>query len=763
MAQPAPLPAPGEQARIRAVLTRLIFSSDGGGPRPFSVWAVEAGGREVRAAAGIPAEAWGEPGDEVEIAGEWREHPRHGLEIFASEVRRVLPRDAVGVARWLARRPGVGPATAEKVVAALGPSCLEEIARDPSALEGLHLARPQKEAVAAAAALWRAEGKRAEARAWLHRAGLGPARAEAALARWGPDAPEVLSWDPWQLVELDGVGFATADGIAMRLGADPASPGRLAAALLHCLGQAAWDEGHVWVPRDELLARALDLLRRIAESTGYGRGRGRECRDGLPAALAALAGAGKVVVADRGGEARAYLPGLAEAEAAVRSWLARRAAAPGLFGAAEAAVALSDPSVRGALDAAQLRAAALALASPASVLTGGPGTGKTTVTRAVAAALARLGVPRRRILLCAPTGRAARRLSEATGLEAKTVHRLLEYRPGRGFGRNRRSPLDGDFVILDEASMADVPLLAALLEAVPEGAAVLFVGDADQLPPVGPGAPFHEVVRRGLLPAARLARVYRQGEGSAIALNARRINAGEPPAPFPGDAAYRQAVYPRPPRGLPDAERSAARLALAGRMAADAVEAARGFLEEGYSPDDVQVLAPVRRGPAGAAALNALLGPVLNPRSAGGLAFRQGSLELRPGDRVMHLRNDYRKGVFNGEIGKVAEILAGRGGEPSGFLVEYDDGDAKRLVEYGRDDCFDVAPAWAATVHKAQGCEFPAVVFVATWDGYLLLKRNMLYTAVTRARERLAVLAEEGTLGFAAATADDALRRQDLG
>jgi len=754
----------GAAVSLQATLLRPLFSSpgDGNDRRAFSVWAlVSDDGGELRAVADLEAAAWGCEGDEVILVGEWVEHPRHGRQFRVDSVRPALPRGARGLARWLARQEGIGPATAQKVVTALGPEALERVLEDPARLESLELARPQREGVLAAARAFRENREREAVLVFCHQHGLGPAQADAVWRKFGKRAQEVLRSDPWALAELERFGFLTADSVARALGVDPASPARLRAALRHGLSQATWEEGHAYLPEGDLLERAFMLLRETALKTGYGRGRGAECREGLGPALDALRAAGKVVVAaGPPGELRVYLPRLRWAEATVAEWLAKRWGAPGLVGPEEAR-ALAE-RFRGRLDDAQAAAVAQALSSAASVLTGGPGTGKTTCTQAVVAALAE-GLDLVEVALAAPTGRAARRLAEAAGLGAKTIHRLLEYNPSLETFRVER--LESRFLIVDECSMVDLPLMAELVTRVPDSCSVLLVGDADQLPPVGPGCPFHEVARKRLLPVARLERVYRQGEGSAIAVNAGEINAGRPPRPIPGDPGYSQRLYPRPPQGLPEQRREALARETRERMASDVVGAVSALLREGRAPGDIQVLVPIKRGPIGARELNERLRGVLNPRGRERGVFRlPGGRELWVGDRVMQLVNDYSKLVFNGEIGEVAEILPPRPGErePAGFVVRFETGEGPADVRYGRDEAGEVALAYAATVHKSQGCEFPAVVLAVGWDSYMLLRRNLIYTAITRARERLIVLAEEGALERAAAMEDDLVRHQDL-
>ncbi len=406
---------------------------------------------------------------------------------------------------------------------------------------------------------------------------------------------------------------------------------------------------------------------------------------------------------------------------------------------------LNEPQV--ALDDEQLHAVEMVLREPVSVITGPPGTGKTTILREVIARAEATGAyPATEVLLTAPTGRAARQMAEATGAQACTIHRLLEYHPQEGFRRNGDVPLDGKLLCVDESSMVDSPLMAALLEAVPEEMRLVLVGDADQLPPVGPGAPFQDLIRSGAVPVTRLAHIYRQGAGSIIPRNAARINAGELPVPEEGNPAYTHAVYPRGERE---------------RMAQDVLAAVRRLLTAGYVPDDVQVLVPLRKGPLGAAALNQALRDVLNPGGKGEFQFQAGGSTFRMGDRVMQVRNDYEKGIFNGEIGKVVRFgeteikdpVTGRRRAAPAMFVAYDEGTGKREVAYSAGEAAgDLQLAYASTVHKGQGGQFPAVVMALGWDAYLLLRRNLVYTGLTRARETVVMITEAGALGAAIMT-----------
>ncbi|MDI3297573.1 MAG: AAA family ATPase [Bacillota bacterium] len=747
---------------------------------------------------------WGRPGDVVRLVGRWVDDPRWGRQLEVEAILPVQPADLAGLVRWLESQDGIGPVTATSVVKALaaaGPADASDgdvLARFKAWVASggpgaLGLPAPRVEALRSAAERASADEDRARVLVWCRRAGLGPATAEAVWRRFGREALDILPRDPWALARVDGVGFLTADAAAEALGVDPASPGRMRAALLHTLAEAADEDGHVWLPmdgQDGLVRRAFEAMRRVAEKRGYGKGRGREILDGLPAALDALERRGEVIVVDADGRRLVYLPELYHAEESVRTWLWSAPTRPGLLDEDDARGLLNDPSVRGPLDDAQAAAALAALTSGVSVITGPPGVGKTTVIKAILRAAEAAGAAPEAVLLAAPTGRAAKRMSDVTGHPAQTIHRLLEFHPSLGFRRTRDNPLAGRLLVVDEASMVDVRLFAALVEAVPPRMAVVMVGDRDQLPPVGPGAPFH-VLARGGVPGVRVAvldRIYRQDAGSAIPRNAVRIRRGEMPE-RDGGPAWRVRIYARPDAAWPSKEAwLEAGRALRRRMADDAVEAVMALVAQGISPDDVQVLAPIRRGEAGVDELNKRLRDVLNPLRPGMGVWRSrsGATEFREGDRVIHIVNNYQKMVMNGEVGRVVaagEIAVDGEGNPvsmddmsplalalagaeriRGVVVEFPDyaGGGARRVAYAADEVGQLRLAYASTVHKFQGSEVPAVVFVIGMDAFTLLKRPLAYTAVTRARDSVLVLAEEGALERAVAADEDLRRNQRL-
>lgn len=560
--------------------------------------------------------------------------------------------------------------------------------------------------------------------------GVPPALAARLWRRWGDDAAALLRGDPYAaLCGLAGVGFAVADQVARRLGCGEEDRRRLRGALRFALRLAA-EDGHVCLPPDRALRWAARLLAVPGTDAPA---------DALPAALDDLLDEGALV--EDGGVV--YLPELLDAEASLAEDLerVRLLGRPPLAGDPDAARRVAAcAEARGlALVADQVDALVAALTQPLVAITGGPGTGKTTLLRVLAATVEDLS-PRPRLLMAAPTGRAARRLAEATGCEAHTIHRLLEFQPGEdgaagAFRRHREAPLEADLVVVDEASMLDVPLAAALLAALPDGATLVLVGDVDQLPPVGPGDVLRDVIASGRAAVVRLERVFRQAQGSEVAAEAARIRAGrlpelseqDPAAALAGGCAF-----------LPAREEGAA-----GAV----VDAVRRLLVAGLDPDALHVMAPVRGGQAGVHALNERLQAALLPDAPGMPELRHGGARFRPGDRIMCVRNNYAKGrdgIFNGQVGRV--VALGAGDRPE-LLARFDGED----VAYGADELDQLALAYASTVHKAQGSEFDVCVLCLVPGHAPLLRRNLVYTAITRARRGLVVVGSREALRRAVA------------
>lgn len=642
-------------------------------------------------------------GETLALRGRFEQHAAHGKQFRVVSFTPVSPRTPLGIQRYLGSGlvPGVGPALAERLVRRFAEHTLEVITTQSARLREVSGIGPQRAQAIAQAV--RSRAVEAETLSYMQGLGLGPALAKRIHRQFGDDAVRALRDDPYRMAEhVPGIGFRRADEIGRGLGYGPDDPRRAAGAVLHLLGRAA-DDGHVFMPIGELLAQAQELT--VPEAAAR-------------LAIDALTERGMLVLEDE----RLYAPPLHRAELDVAQRLralARKISAP-------PALAATIEQLGDSISADQRAAICASFEHGLFVLTGGPGTGKTTTVRALVTVQRKLG---RRVLLCAPTGRAAKRLSDATSTEALTIHRLLEYTPrGRRFERNESHPLEADLVLVDEASMLDLLLADALLAALPARCSLALVGDIDQLPPVGPGPLLRELLDSSICPVVRLHQVFRQAQRSAIVRAAHAIQSGQTLVPTPahetseGDFFIVRAATPE----------------LICQRLLDALERMR----VSYGLDakrDVQVLTPMRKGSLGTERLNALLQRALNPAPDQGEDV--GPPRLRRGDKVMQLRNDYDRDVFNGDLGEVIDV------RPDLVCVRI----AGRDVNYARDSLDALTLAYASTIHKVQGSEFPAVIVVLHPTHFLLLNRALIYTAATRARRLALIIGDDAAIKRAVA------------
>lgn len=706
----------------------------------FCVLKVQAAGKRdlVPVVGHAPAIAAGEW---IAAAGRWTSDRQHGLQFRAETLRVTPPTGREGIARYLAsgQMRGIGPAMAQRIVALFGADTFAVIEAEPGRLTEVEGIGPKR-----AARILRgwAEQKRVrEIMIFLHAHGVGTARAVRIFRTYGRDAIAVMTQDPYRLArDIRGIGFRTADAIAMRLGMAREAPQRLRAGVTFAL-QTATDEGHCGLPTERLVALAQRLL---------------EVEPDLIRLAIALELRGADVVADTiavgtsGAETCLFLKGLHGAERAIADRLIDRRDGAPPWPAIDLARAI--PWVEGrtgkTLSPSQAAAIGTMLAARLCVLTGGPGVGKTSTLDSLLRILVAKGV---RVLLAAPTGRAAKRMTEQTGLPARTLHRLLEVDPARGgFARDAENPLDCDLLVVDEASMIDVPLMNALLKAVPERAALLLVGDVDQLPSVGPGQVLADLIASERVPVARLTEVFRQAAASRIVVNAHRINRGlmpeaRPPGPESG---------PLGPEAAADFYWIAVDDPEIGLDRLIEVVTRRIPARFGLDPlRDIQVLTPMLRGVLGSRNLNHALQQVLNPPPE--TAVERFGWRFAPGDRVMETQNDYDRDVFNGDLGRVVRLEA----EDQAVIVAFDG----REVAYPYGELDTLVPAFATTIHKSQGSEYPAVVIPIVNQHFTMLARNLLYTAVTRGRQLVVLVGQPRAIRTAVSGSRQTRRWTKLG
>ncbi|HLV97232.1 MAG TPA: ATP-dependent RecD-like DNA helicase [Ktedonobacterales bacterium] len=661
-------------------------------------------------------------GEALELKGFWQQHAQHGWQFTVRDYRSILPATAQGIRKYLGSGliKGIGPKTADKIVSTFELETLAILEETPQRLiEVPGLGKRKVEMIIAA---WEEQKAIKEVMLCLQELSVSTSLAVRIYKQYQDAAVTIVKNEPYRLArDVWGIGFKTADKIAQSLGYTLDHPERIKAGAFFALSEAADNDGHTYLPLPELARKAADLLGVTPPQ--------------VEQAITDLALEGGIQLESWGTEIDSTADGAAPADEigvylrpfyAAEQGIARnlwRLATcpperrnlaelrqinfPVMFEylATRANIALAERQQQGII---------MALTNPVSVLTGGPGTGKTTSLRALIRVLT---LKNKRVILAAPTGRAAKRLSEATGIEAKTLHRLLQLRPGSQSLYNRDNPLPADMLIIDEVSMLDTLLMNSLLKGVATGTSVLFVGDADQLPSVGAGNVLADVISSGVVPVTRLEHIFRQGAGSAIATNARRINQGQMPLTGPemrdfffftqdDAAAARDTVVDLVARRIP------ARF--------------------GFRPEEIQVLSPMHRGACGVAALNEQLQTALNPSAPGKEQKQYGGTLFRVGDKVLQLRNNYDKEVFNGDGGVITAIAS----EDQTMTVRLDDG---RKVTYEFGELDELALAYAVSIHKAQGSEYPVCVIPLVMEQYMLLERQLLYTAITRARQ-LAVL-----------------------
>ena len=693
------------EQQLHGVIERVTYHNAETG---FAVLRVLARGRRGLVTV-VGALASATPGEHVEATGAWVQDRAHGEQFKASSLRCVPPTTVEGLERYLGSGlvKGIGPHFAKKIVRTFGERTLQVIDESPSFLAEVKGIGPKR--IARIRQSWQEQKAVRDIMIFLQSHGVGTARAVRIYKTYGDQAVELVRANPYRLAtDIWGVGFRTADELAGRLGVDPASPQRARAALRFLLQELS-REGHVCFPQAAVLDPAL-----LEERTGV--------TDIPPAALAEAVEAerrdGEVVREPHADETMLYLKPLFLAEIGAARCLRKLCAGGHPLPRLDLATVLPAVEAKMGLELAPAQRAALGMAATEKVLvlTGGPGTGKTTIVRGVIELFAGR---RLQVGLCAPTGRAAKRLSETTGREARTIHRLLEFDPHGGFRRDQHNPLDVDLLVVDEASMVDVALMYSLLKAVPSRACLVLVGDVDQLPSVGPGLVLGDVIASGGVPVVRLTEIFRQAGKSWIVRAAHAVRQGELPesAPAGGDGDF-YFVEAQSPEAVTERILAMVRERIPKRFGLDPLR-------------DVQVLTPMNRSALGAEALNARLQEALNPPQGGAEVERFGT-HFRVGDKVIQTQNDYRRDVFNGDIGRVASV-----DDAERELIVAFDG---RAVVYDYGELDELALAYALSIHRSQGSEYPAVVIPLHTQHFKMLQRNLLYTGLTRGKRLVALV-----------------------
>ena len=715
------------EVTVEGTIERFTFRN------PDSGWAVlrlaeESTGKTVTA---VGPMAQLKEGQRLRVRGERDTHPKFGEQVKVSTFEAVAPSTAAGIEAYLASGlvKGIGPATAEKIVQAFGDQTLRVIEDDPDQLRKVKGLGPRK--IEELSEAVKAQKDLQNVLVFLRAHGLGAGLAARVVKRYGANASALIQANPYRLADdVIGVGFRIADRLAGQLGIEPLAPERLDAAMEFVLGQAA-REGHCYLPEEVLVRRTSELITCDEEA--------------LAARLPELASTGRVarqlppgpVLLQDDPAPVVYPAALVEAEDGVARALDAllRSDAPRLDVAPESAVSWFSQVSGMELATQQRDAIVRGLRERVSVITGGPGVGKTTIVRALVQILRQKEL---RLSLAAPTGRAAKRLEESTGHHASTLHRLLEFTPGAGrFARDRDNPLEGDMLVVDEASMLDVQLAQSLLQAVPPTMTLVLVGDQNQLPSVGPGNVLADILASGRVPTTALTQIFRQQNDSDIVRVAHGMLAGQLPSSGDehGDFFFVEADDSRRARAL---LRELIGSRIPKRFGLDPLR-------------DVQVLCPMYRGEVGADALNRDLQDLLNP---GQIEIERSGKRYRVGDKLMQIRNDYDREVWNGDVGLLTHIDT----NAAKLYVRF----PEREHQYGFEELGDLIPAYAISVHRSQGSEYPAVVMPVSTDHFLMLRRSLLYTAVTRGKKLVVLVGSTRALEMATRNNDDGQRWSGL-
>mgnify|MGYP001071135322 FL=1 len=687
--------------KLRCVVERITFQNAENG---YSVMKVKVKGYDdlvtlVGNLLEVPA------GAVLLCEGEWRVDKRYGQQFQCETWEEVMPATAYGIEKYLGSGlvKGIGPKFAKLIVGHFGTDTIEVIETD---IERLYeVSGISKKRVEKIRESWEKQKDIKNVMLFLQGFGVSTAYAAKIYRQYGKESIDNVKENPYRLADdIWGIGFKTADGIARKMGYEMNDERRLRSGLIYTLNQLA-DEGHCYAEEEQLIATAKQLLEADEECIRTAMTHAIETEDLMLDGTAI------------------YLPPFYYAECGTANrlnTLVHTKEAGSIFTARfDLAKLQRETGIE--YDEVQVEAIRQAIASKVMVLTGGPGTGKTTTTKAIIAALQSAGM---RILLAAPTGRAAKRMSEATGMEAKTIHRLLEYNPQDGYKRNDENPLEGDALIVDECSMIDIILMNNLTKALPTTMRLVLVGDIDQLPSVGAGNVLRDIIDSGVIPVVRLTRIFRQAQSSRIVMSAHAINRGC----FPDISNGQHTDFFFMKQEEPE------------KVAETIVSLVRDRLPKAYRQPNanIQVLTPMQRGVVGAANLNVALQQALNHNTA---ALVRGGYTFKEGDRVMQLRNNYDKDVYNGDLGYVRSVDM----EERTLTVDFDG----QMVEYEASELDELTLAYATTIHKSQGSEYPIVVMPVLMTHYVMLQRNLIYTGITRAKKICVLVGQTKALAYA--------------
>lgn len=662
--------------------------------------------------------------------GDWKVDARYGRQFCARSWEETLPATVYGMEKYLGSGliKGVGPKFAQKIVQKFGTDTFTVIEDDIELL--IEIPGIGRKRIHQIAESWQRQKEIKNVMLFLQEHGVSTAFAARIYKQYGNESISIVKENPYRLADdIWGIGFKTADAIAGKLGIGKESYKRLRSGILYTLSELA-DEGHVYAQRDHLAAKAASLLEAGQEFVVMTMDQMLKDKDLISYPCEKEEGETNQAVD------AIYLPAFFHAETGVMGRLLKLAATPAgdrlwqrlldarrQTGNSTLSVDVSriEEHVHMKYDAIQAAAIRQAATAKVMVLTGGPGTGKTTTTQGIIAAFRAYGL---KVLLAAPTGRAAKRMSEATGLEARTIHRLLECKPPDGYQKNEENPLEGDVLIIDECSMIDIILMNSLLKAIPPSMRLILVGDIDQLPSVGAGNVLRDIIDSGQFPVVRLTRIFRQAMESRIILNAHRINSGTMPDISGGKSSDFFFVTVEDPE----------------KAASEIVQLVKSRLPSYYKTDSasIQVLTPMQKGVVGATSLNLALQQALNPTGEG---LHRSGFCYRPGDKVMQIKNNYDKEVFNGDIGRVLTVDT----ESRTLTAEYEG----RSIEYDITELDELSLAYATTIHKAQGSEYPIVVMPVLMNHYVMLQRNLIYTGITRAKKLLVMVGAKRALAYA--------------